>query len=233
MREILVIKALQERDLIRDRIHEKLEKMHFLDYKKKCEERTAGMLMEETAFCEQVKSCFQSNQDLICNYDEIDAAIVASNANTMVKTKYGEYTVAAAIALKQRLKISGGKEMPRSLLSMDKNMMAKRDFESEMILVMQNQMVDVMEKLKTSQAALEASAEQMRNNILGGEKTKKDSASIAVVDEYLKANQYKLVDPLDLSKKLTQLKADREDLLNELDTAIKISNATTTITVSF
>lgn len=123
--------------------------------------------------------------------------------------------------------------MPRSLLSMDKNMMAKRDFESEMILAMQNQMVDVMEKLKTSQAALEASAEQMRNNILGGEKTKKDSASIAVVDEYLKANQYKLVDPLDLSRKLTQLKADREDLLNELDTAIKISNATTTITVSF
>ena len=65
------------------------------------------------------------------------------------------------------------------------------------------------------------------------DRAKKDSASIAVVDEYLKKNSYKLVDPLSLADKLQSLKEEREDLYKELDTAVKISNATTTIQVNF
>jgi len=53
------------------------------------------------------------------------------------------------------------------------------------------------------------------------------------VDEYLKKNSYKLVDPLSLADKLQSLKEEREDLYKELDTAVKISNATTTIQVNF
>lgn len=233
MRELLMIKALQERDLLRDRIFRQIETTTFLDYKKQSEERTVGTMTVEAEFCERVKSSYQSIQDLIRNYDEIDAAIVSSNAATVVKTKFGEYTVAAAIALKQRLKNSTGSETSRLLQALDKKMMPKCDFESEMLRVMQKQLMDSMEKMKAAQTSLEAAAEQMRSNILGSEKAKKDSASIAVVDEYLKANQYKLVDPLDLSKRIQQLKAEREELLNELDTAIKISNATTTIVVDF
>ena len=46
-------------------------------------------------------------------------------------------------------------------------------------------------------------------------------------------NRYLLVDPLNLSEKIMKMKAEREDLYNELDTAIKISNATTSIQVDF
>lgn len=101
MRELLMIHALDERDLLRSRIMGKIGKITFLDYKKQCEERTAETLMEEKAFCDKVKDEFQSIKDLIRNYDELDAAIIASNATTIVKTKYGNYTVAAAIALKR------------------------------------------------------------------------------------------------------------------------------------
>ena len=233
MRELLVINALNERDLLRDRIFHQVSKLRVVDYKKQCEERTAEKLENANEFCEKAKSDFQSIQDLIRNYDQLDAAIVASNATTVVKTKYGEYTVAAAIALKQRLKVSAGKDISRAMLAMDQRLMEKRDFESEAIQVMQSQLVDMVEKLKKAQTALEASAEVMRNNILGGDKAKKDAASLAVVDEYLKANRYLLVDPLNLSEKIVQMKAEREDLYNELDTAIKISNATTTIQVDF
>lgn len=233
MREILVINALNERDLLRDRIFDQIRKIRVVDYKKQCEERTADMLMEAGTFCENAKSDFQSIQDLIRNYDHIDAAIVASNATTIIKTKYGEYTVAAAIALKQRLRISSFKDMKQVDVLSDKQLRLKCDFESELIEVMQNQLIDSMEKLKRAQTSVEASAEVMRNNILGGDKLKKDSASLAVVDEYLKTNSYKLIDPLGLTEKLKQLKADRENLYNELDTAIKISNATTTIQVDF
>ena len=220
MRELLMIHALDERDLLRSRIMGKIGKITFLDYKKQCEERTAETLMEEKAFCDKVKDEFQSIKDLIRNYDELDAAIIASNATTIVKTKYGNYTVAAAIALKQRLKLSNGRDINKAALL-------------EMIGVMQKQMIDIMAKLKNAQTALEASAEGMRNSILGGDKAKKDSASIAVVDEYLKKNSYKLVDPLSLADKLQSLKEEREDLYKELDTAVKISNATTMIQVNF
>ena len=230
MREILVINALNERDLLRDRIFQQIGKMRFVDYKKQCEERTAGMLMEEKAFCEKVKSDFQSFQDLIRNYDEIDAAIVASNATTIIKTKYGEYTVAAAIAQKQRLKVSSERENSRRTPLFDASRTIKGD---EAIQLMQNQMVEVMEKVKKAQTSLEASAEEMRNSILGSDKAKKDAASMAVVDEYLKTNRYKLVDPLNLTEKLAQMKTDRDALYSELDTAIKISNATTKIQVNF
>ena len=233
MRELLVINALNERDLLRERIFHQVSKLRVVDYKKQCEERTAEKLENANEFCEKAKSDFQSIQDLIRNYDQLDAAIVASNATTVVKTKYGEYTVAAAIALKQRLKVSAGKDISRAMLAMDQRLMEKRDFESEAIQVMQSQLVDMVEKVKKAQTALEASAEVMRNNILGGDKAKKDAASLAVVDEYLKANRYLLVNPLNLSEKIVQMKAEREDLYNELDTAIKISNATTTIQVDF
>ena len=211
MREILVINALNERVLLRDRIFQQIGKMRFVDYKKQCEERTAEMLMEEKAFCEKVKSDFQSFQDLIRNYDEIDAAI----------------------AQKQRLKVSSERENIRRTPLFDDSRTIKGDFETEAIQLMQNQMVEVMEKVKKAQTSLEASAEEMRNSILGSDKAKKDAASMAVVDEYLKTNRYKLVDPLNLTEKLAQMKTDRDALYSELDTAIKISNATTKIQVNF
>lgn len=211
MREILVINALNERDLLRDRIFQQIGKMRFVDYKKQCEERTAEMLMEEKAFCEKVKSDFQSFQDLIRNYDEIDAAI----------------------AQKQRLKVSSERENIRRTPLFDDSRTIKGDFETEAIQLMQNQMVEVMEKVKKAQTSLEASAEEMRNSILGSDKAKNDAASMAVVDEYLKTNRYKLVDPLNLTEKLAQMKTDRDALYSELDTAIKISNATTKIQVNF
>lgn len=151
----------------------------------------------------------------------------------IIKTKYGEYTVAAAIAQKQRLKVSSERENIRRTPLFDDSRTIKGDFETEAIQLMQNQMVEVMEKVKKAQTSLEASAEEMRNSILGSDKAKKDAASMAVVDEYLKTNRYKLVDPLNLTEKLAQMKTDRDALYSELDTAIKISNATTKIQVNF
>ena len=45
--------------------------------------------------------------DLIDRYQKIDAAIVASNASTFVTTSYGTYSVAGAIALRNRLRGKG------------------------------------------------------------------------------------------------------------------------------
>lgn len=49
---------------------------------------------------------------------------------------------------------------------------------------------------------------------------------------YVKENTTELVDPLDVKKKMEALEEKRNTLLTELDTQIKVSNATTFIEVA-
>ena len=83
--------------------------------------------------------------------------------------------------------------------------------------------------MKNSQ--LQATAENMRLNILGKDSKAKDEKPLGVVDAYVKENTTELVDPLDIKKKLEQLQEKRNTLLRELDTQIKVSNATTFVEV--
>jgi hypothetical protein len=50
-----------------------------------------------------------------------------------------------------------------------------------------------------------------------------------VVDAYVKENTTELVDPLGAEKRVAELKEKKEKLLAELETQIKVSNATTLI----
>lgn len=60
----------------------------------------------------------------------------------------------------------------------------------------------------------------------------KDDKPLGVVDAYVKENTTELVDPLDVKKKLELLEEKRNILLTELDTQIKVSNATTFIEIA-
>ena len=53
-----------------------------------------------------------------------------------------------------------------------------------------------------------------------------------MVDAYVIENTTELVDPLDVKKKLELLEEKRNILLTELDTQIKVSNATTFIEIA-
>ena len=55
---------------------------------------------------------------------------------------------------------------------------------------------------------------------------------LGVVDAYVRENTAELVDPLDVKKKLGMLEEKRNILLTELDTQIKVSNATTFIEIA-
>ena len=83
--------------------------------------------------------------------------------------------------------------------------------------------------IKNSQ--LQMTAENMRLSILGKDTKAKDDKPLGVVDAYVKENTTELVDPLDVKKKLEALEEKKNVLLKELDTQIKVSNATTFIEV--
>ena len=83
-----------------------------------------------------------------------------------------------------------------------------------------------------SLSQLQSTAENMRLSILGKDSKTKDEKPLGVVDAYVKENTTELVDPLDIKKKLEALEEKRNTLLRELDTQIKVSNATTFIEVA-
>ena len=72
-------------------------------------------------------------------------------------------------------------------------------------------------------------AEAMRLSILGKDGKARDDKPLGVVDAYVKENTTELVDPLGAEKRVAELKEKKEKLLAELETQIKVSNATTLI----
>ena len=67
---------------------------------------------------------------------------------------------------------------------------------------------------------------------LDGVSMPKDDKPLGVVDAYVKENTTELVDPLDIKKKIESLEEKSNTLLKELDTQIKVSNATTLIEIA-
>jgi hypothetical protein len=66
---------------------------------------------------------------------------------------------------------------------------------------------------------------------LGKETKTKDDKPLEVVTAYVQENTAELVDPLDVAKKVSEIQEKRTKLLSEIDTQIKVSNATTFIEI--
>lgn len=216
--KMLVAQALDERDLLVKRIQDKIEKANFVDTIKPNEEKVLDARESREEFAKNAESAYQQIQDLIDRYQKIDVAIVASNAKTMVKTSYGEFTVAGAISLRSRLKGNG-------LYNGEAN------FERELQFKMEKDLQKRLTFVEMKNKQLQTTAENMRLSILGKDTKVKDEKPLEVVEAYVKENSTELVDPLDVSKKITDIQEKQDTLLSELDTQIKVSNATTFIEI--
>ena len=71
----------------------------------------------------------------------------------------------------------------------------------------------------------------MRLSILGKDTKVKDDKPLDVVEAYVRENTTVLVDPLKIEEQIEAMKEKRETLLRELDTQIKVSNATTYVEI--
>ena len=213
---MLVTQALDERDLMVKKIGDKIEKIKLVDTKKCNEEKTMEERLTEQEFSKNATSAFQQIQDLIARYQRLDAAIVASNAATTIETSQGTYTVAGAISLRGRLKARGLYDEEAA-------------FESRMINQLEQQYQKAVGIADLKQKAIERQAEDMRMSILGRDSKNKDTKPLEVVDAYIRENTTELVDPLDAKNKADEMSAKIDSLLSELDTRIKVSNATTFI----
>ena len=216
--KMLVTQALDERDLLIKKIHDKIEKASFVDTIKPNEEKVLDARVSRDEFAKDAESAYQQIQDLIDRFRRIDAAIVASNANTKISTSYGEFTVAGAISLRSRLRGAGSYD-------------GQADFESALQLKMEKDYQARVSAADLKNKQLQSTAENMRLSILGKETKVKDEKPLEVVEAYVRENTTELVDPLDVQKKVASLQEKRDTLLTELDTQIKVSNATTFVEI--
>ena len=208
--KMLVTQALDERDLLVKKISDKIEKASFVDTIKPNEEKVYAGRCGKEEFAKDAQAAYQQITDLIDRFQKIDAAIVASNAKAEITTSYGVFTVAGAISLRGRLRGMGVYE-------------DEADFEGKY-----DERIRFCD-IKNGQ--LQSTAENMRLSILGKDSKTKDEKPLGVVDTYVKENTTELVDPLEVQKKLSALEEKRSTLLRELDTQIKVSNATTFIEI--
>ena len=216
---LLVTQALDERDLLNKKINDKIMSAVFVDVVKHNEETVLNRRVDCETFQKEAQSTYQQINDLIERYKNIEAAIVESNANTFIETSYGKFSIAAAIALRNRL---------RGDLKFD----GKADFETTLYQRMKRAYEDCVTTMELKNDALAETAEQMRLSILGKETKVKNDKPLEVVETYVKENSMELADPLGIVAKMEQLKEKRDKLLTELETQIKVSNATTFITLN-
>ena len=214
--KMLVTQALDERDLLVKKIGDKIAKIQVVDTKKRNEEKTVNTRATADDFGNSARAAFQQIMDMIDRYQRIDAALVLSNAKTKFSTSYGDFTVTEAISLKNRLKKNGIYDDAGA-------------FEDRLIRQMEWQYQDAVQISETKNKNLEMQAENMRLSILGKDSKVKDDKPLEVVDAYIRENTVEIIDSLDVRKKAEELRGKIDSLLTELETQIKVSNATTTI----
>lgn len=215
---MLVTQALDERDLLVKKIQSKIKKAVFVDTKKHNEDKACEARVSEEEFGQNAESAYQQIMDLIDRFQKIDAAIVASNAKTMISTSYGEFTVAGAISLRSRLRGKGA-------------FSEQADFETALQNKMEEDLTKMLMRCEMKNKKLQDTAESMRLSILGKDTKVKEDKPLEVVDTYVRENTTELVDPLNAQKKIEALKDKKTTLLTELDTQIKVSNATTFVEI--
>ena len=216
--KMLVTQALDERDLLVKKIADKIEKASFVDTIKPNEEKVYAKKVSKEEYAKEAEAAYQQIVDLIDRFQKLDAAIVDSNAKTEITTSYGTFTVAGAISLRSRLRGLGAYD-------------GEADFEGKLQDKLRYEYSERVRFCDSKNSQLQCTAEGMRLSILGKDSKAKDDKPLGVVDAYVKENTTELVDPLDVKKKLEALEEKRNTLLTELDTQIKVSNATTFIEV--
>ena len=252
---ITVVQALDERDLLVRRISDQIERVNFVDLVRPRAAVTLEKRMTREGFESQAQGALQKIQALVERYDRLNAAIITSNASAKIETSAGEMTVAFAVALRSRLRGGGpfgdmtdfegilARKMEKEYREVQEKMRRKNEAVRRASLQAEIRRNAVGVSALVSQSGHTAPVGKMKDRLDGEirENIKRRDAPGQIAKgapEHAKGNRMPAVpeplrvfDPLDICKKAEAMKEEREALLLELDAKIKISNATTWVTV--
>lgn len=214
MEKLLMTQALDERDFLAKKIKDDIDHLKVISVKRKKDPNIQnGKSVEE--FNSEAKAQYQSINDNIDRYERLVAAITQSNAVTTIKvgSDEKELTVAKAITIKKEL-------------TQDKYFSV---YLHNTLSDQYDVAVGQFERLCSKAAEIE---DNYKNNFLTSKGSVADKKSLS--DDEIKAvelmatNEYpEMVDPLGLQELLVKNRESYRAFIKDLETAIKISNATT------
>ena len=203
--------ALVELKTLDKRILEAIREGGFVTANKHSNAKINGISVKE--YCDDAESRYQKITDLMKRREAIKCAVVISNAVTTVEVGGKTYTVAEAIEMKNH-----GLESKKTLLAQ-----LTYDY---------NNAKRVADRANGDE--LESRAEAHVKNILGNTDMKGASEEAQRVRaEFIKAQTVELVDPLDVREKIEELNDEIMKFLTNVDAALSVSNALTTITIEY
>lgn len=202
--------ALVELKTLNKRIESALREGEWVVANKHSNGKIGGIDLKD--FVEEVKSRYQKVTDLIARAEAIKRAVVNSNAITKVTIAGKEYTVAEAIDMK-----NNGIERLRILVRR-----LNHDY--------------TLAKGTADHAngtELERRADDYVRTMIGNTDVKGMTDEIKRLrDEFIKAQTVELIDPIDALKQMEQLNDQINSFEMNVDSALSVSNALTTIEVS-
>lgn len=206
-----VHKALAELKLLDDRIEKAIAEGIYCVANKHSNDKIGGVPLDD--YIKIMQGGYDKATDLINRQTAIKRAVTLSNATTKVEISGVEYTRAEAIWMKNH-----GMEFYKVLM----NAMQKHYDKAQTKINLENG------------KDLEQRAEQYVTAIYGQKEGKTNTADIEKVKaDFLKSNQYELVDPLRVLDKIEDLEKKINDFMAEVDSALSCSNALTEITIEY
>lgn len=208
--EITVQRALNELKTLDSRLYKRLQDFTIVGSKKNSETRVSETREQVGEFSTNAKAKLDSVQDLLKRQRELKHAIMESNAKTKIVVAGVEYTVMTAIDRKRTI------DTEKTVLANMVDSLAK----AERKVAMENKRVE------------EYLERQVLTMASGDLSNKKADFVVAFEKSYRDDNEWQLVDPLELRKLIEKMEKEIEEFELEIDTALTVSNAITTITIS-
>ncbi|WP_040285913.1 hypothetical protein [Sporosarcina koreensis] len=201
-----VHRALAELKTLNDRIEKAVRDAEFIATDRKSAEKVNGLPIEE--FEKTLQGGFDKAVSLIERRNRLKEAIVQSNATTEVTVGGETMTVAKAIERKTSI------QLEEDLLAA---MIAKRR--------------QAVNRLTMENDTLPQRLEAYLAEILGKKETAKKEEVDLHTKAFLARNEFMLIDPLHLSKRIDELEERISAFKTDVDAVLSESNAITQITI--
>ena len=207
MEKMLVTVALNELKLLDSRIIKEIDRGNFISSAKKSSPKVSPAMSKEE-FIEEAKSKFNSVKDLIERRAKIKAAIVDSNAKTEVEIDGVKMTRADAIERKSSI-----------------------NYEKLMLNELKDQLNIHTAKVNSSNYEVDNKIDSLVQAAYGkeGKNNIKQEDYDAIAKPYREANEWDIVDPLNLKDVIEEIKKRIDGFESNIDSTLQISNCTTYI----
>ena len=198
-RSITITRALVELKTIDKRIQKALDGAVFVTYRAGSEENPRQKI---------TSTRYQQITDLIEYRKKLKAAVVRSNAATIVVIGKETYTVAGAIERKNSIQ-----------------------YDQMLLNTMRNQFGDVTRQVETHNEKVQTKLDGMLEKSFGSNQKSNFDELKSFSESYLRSNRAEVIDPLGLGEKTEKLDDRIVKFESEVDLVLSESNATTRIIV--